>query len=802
MSFACIKKHVTNKYFGSIFLMALMLAGLSSCSLKRNLQQGQSIVKKNTVEINSSSGKKERALLSDLEAYITPKKNKSFMNMNVWMYNQNETKFKRRLQRISDRPPSLFDEARVAQSAKKMTSYLQNKGYFGSTVDYSCRQKRRNPYKTLVTYSVSLTDPYFINEVVYNIENTEIEALLSPRLRGIRAGRQYDYYTMTNVRDRITDFLKNNGYYMFSADYVFFEIDSAFHNRTLKVTINIKPNPLLKGGNKQTFDDLYDKKYFIKDVTIQPSYTRLRQNPVLSADTITLRRSSYNNVSEVVSFQVIETGEKKYIRNGILLPNIYIESGDLYSQSGVRSARSNLTRLPAIGFASITFDTIPRAQYADTSDVEWLHGNVLLEQNANKRSFSLDMEATTDNIGTLGTAVGVSWNNRNLFRGSEMLTLRLKGAMEMQQTFGVSEEKKTLGIFNTLDGGVHATLSFPRFLAPVSPYRFPRFYRPSTDFNFGFNYQMRSDYRRNLFLGSFGYRWKPEQKISHSLTALDVNLVKIDKTSDFESTLLSYQNRRLYEQYSNHFIMAMNYTIVYSTQEIRRLRNFSFFRVSAESCGNVLYGINSLFHSPRTSDGNNDYYTLFNIRYAQYLKGYFEFRRYQYVNSARDHFVFRFFSGLGAPLGNALSLPFEKSFYGGGTNDLRGFQIHSVGPGGYVAPPEMKHERSGDVKLEANAEYRFTMSGMLKGALFTDIGNVWLLKEDKDFVNGHFRLQDIYNELYWNTGFGIRFDIDILLIRLDLGLPLYNPGNADEKWVVNKTKFSSIILNFGIGYPF
>jgi outer membrane protein assembly factor BamA len=618
----------------------------------------------------------------------------------------------------------------------------------------------------------------------------------------MRAGRQYDYYAMSDMRDRLSEFLKNNGYYMFNPDYIFFEIDSAFQNHTLKVTLNIKPNYLLKSTHKQTYDELYDKKYFINDITVQPYYSKLRQDSTLLADTLVRRRRSYDNRSDTVYFQMIgAVGEKRYIRNRALLPNIYIEQGDLYSQEKTRLARSNLMRLSAIGSAAVAFDTIARAHYADTSDVGWLHGNIVLEQGV-KRSLSLEAEATTDNIGTLGTALGASWSNRNLFRGSETLTIRLKGAMEIQKTFGIEEEKKTLGIFNTLDGGIQATLSFPRFLAPVSPYRFPRFFRPSTDLNLGYNYQKRPDYERNLFLGSFGYRWKPEQKISHNLTLLDVNLVKIDKTPDFDSTILSYRSRRLHEQYSDHFIMAMNYTILYSTQEIGRKRNFYYFRVSAESCGNLLYSVNSLFHSPRTGDGINDYYTLFNIRYAQYLKGYFEFRRYQYVNAAKDHFVFRLFAGTGVPYGNALSLPFEKSFYGGGTNDLRGFQINSVGPGGYVAPQKMKYERSGDIKLEVNGEYRFTISGMLKGALFTDIGNVWLLKEDKEFQNGNFRFKTFYNELYWNAGFGVRFDIDILLIRLDLGLPLYNPGNEDDKWSINHTKFSSIVMNFGIGYPF
>ena len=783
-----------------LFLMLVVLVGLPSCSLKRNLQEGQSIIKKNTVKIDPRTSK-EKALIPDLEVYIAPQKNKSFMKMNVWLYNQHETKFKRTLKKVSDKPPSYFDEARIAQSARKMTAFLHNKGYFGATVDYSYAPKKRNPYKTHVTYTASLTKPYFINEVVYDIENKEIESLLMPYMRGIRAGRQYDYYVMSNVRDRITEFLKNNGYYMFSADYVFFEIDSSFQDQTLKVTLNIKPNYLLKSSNKHIFDELYDKKYFINDISIQPFYSKLRQDSTLHADTLTMPRVSYNNLSDTVYFQMVETGDKKYIRNRALLPNIYIEPGDLYGQENTRLARSNLMRLSAIGSASILFDTIPCAHYADTSDVRWLDGSIILEQGI-KRSLSLDAEATTDNDGAFGTALGVSWSNRNFFRGSEMLTIRLKGAMEIQKTFGVTDEKKTLGIFNALDGGMQATLSFPRFLAPVSPYRFPRFYRPSTDINVGYNYQKRSNYERHLFLGSFGYRWKPEQKISHSLTVMDVNLVKIDKVPSFDSVILSYHSRRLYEQYSDHFIMALNYTISYSTQEIGRKRNFSYFRVSAESCGNLLYSVNSLFHSPKTGDGMNDYYTLFNIRYAQYLKGYFEFRRYQYINAAKDHIVARFFAGMGTPYGNALSLPFEKSFYGGGTNDLRGFQINSVGPGGYVAPPEMKYERSGDIKLEANGEYRFTMSGMLKGALFTDVGNVWLLKEDQDFQNGHFRFEDFYKQLYWDAGFGIRFDIDILLVRLDLGLPLYNPGHRTDRWVVKNTKFSSIVWNFGIGYPF
>jgi outer membrane protein assembly factor BamA len=787
-------------YYTLFFVCSVFF--ITSCSLKRNLSDGQSIVKKNKIEIKSAAAKNKN-LSDDLKAYIMPPANKSLFNMNVWLYNQHQTKFKKQLQKLNDAPPSYFDEQKTVRSSQKMTSYLQNKGYFGSTVTYSYKTKKHNPKKMLVTYHAVVAKPYTINEIEYKIDNKELEQIAYPYLSNaaFKVGKQYDYYVMSELRDNLVKILKNNGYFMFNPDYIFFEIDSSFQNHTLKVTFNIRPNYMLEDYNQNPLNKLYDKKYFIKDICIQPYAMRIKQDSTLHADTTIVSRPSYENIDDTVDYKIINIHQRKYIRNRNLLPNIYIEPNDQYNEELIRAARTNLSRLSALGSALITFDTIPRIQYADTSSKEWIHGNILIEQGI-KQSIAIEVEATTDNVGSFGTSLGVAWSNRNIFRGSELLTLRLKGAMELQKTFGADEQYKAFGIFNTLDGGIQATLSFPRFLAPISSYRFPRFFRPSTDINIGYNYQSRSDYSRNLFLSSFGYRWKPKQQISHTFNIIDVNLVKIHKTAQFDSIILRYHNPRFYEQYSNHFIMATNYTFVYSTQDINAKKNFYYYRITAESCGNLLYAFNSLIKSPKTNDGDNTHFTLFNIRYAQFLKGYFEFRRYQYLNNAHDHLALRFLAGIGIPYGNALSLPFEKSFYGGGTNDLRGFQINSVGPGGSLQSPDTKHERSGDIKIELNAECRFGISGIIKGALFTDIGNVWLLRKDNNFYNSDFHLSRFYKELYWDVGFGIRFDIDIILVRLDLGVPLYNPGEENDKWCIKKTKFSSIVWNFGLGYPF
>lgn len=786
-------------------LVLFVVFSLSSCSVKKNLGDNQLLVKKNKIILEEGT-KREEYLKSDLENYIVLEKNSSFLNSNVWVYNKKETKFKRWWKRIINNPPSFYDASLVDQSAEKMELFLQNKGYFGSTVTYSSqpkKSKRPQNKKVVVTYTAHLEPAYRINEVKYHIEDSAIQELVLPALAGtrIRENLRYDYYRLEDLRTEITNILKNNGYYMFHSDYIFYEIDTFFQNRTLQITLNICPNPFMEEYIDNPINDLYNKKFRVSDIYIQPYLRDIRSGVVNEYDTALTARPSYDDLDTTVYYNIISADKRPYIRTKALLPSIYLEQGDEYRADEIAATRSNLVRLPALGSAFISFDTIPQAQYPDTLS-GWLNARINIEEGI-KQSFSADLEATTDNVGAFGTALAMSWSNRNIFKGSEVLSLQLKGAMELQGTFD-DNNVNILGIFNSLDLGAQLSLTFPRFLAPVSPYRFPRFFRPSTTVKIGYNFQFRSQYSRNLFLTSFGYKWKPEERITHALNLIDLNLVKIDKTAAFDSLLIDYNNLRFKEQYTDHFIMALGYTFTFSNQELGKRKNFTYVRTSAESCGNLLYGINSLFKSPKTYDSENikEYYTLFNIRYAQYLKADVELRRYIYTNTRGAHLVFRAWGGVGVPYGNNLSLPFEKGFYGGGPNDLRGFPINVVGPGSYVTKSDIRYERSGDIKLELNGEYRFNFSGIFKGALFMDIGNIWLLRDDKDFPGGAFKFSKFYKELYWNTGLGVRLDIDFFVIRLDFGLPLYNPGYDGNKWIISHLHLRDLVLNFGIGYPF
>lgn len=800
-------RHSIKKTFSvSTILFSWMIASwlliCASCSVKRYVPEGSMVVKKNVVVIDDSEiYSKTSVTPSELSDYISLPKNKSFLQMNLWAYNRKKSKFKQWMQKILNNPPSYFNYDKAEQSTNRIASYLNNRGYFNSEVMYSVKTKK-TPKKAIVTYHIKLKKPYTINAIDYNIPDSNIRQIITKQYfeETIKVGQQYDFYALDEKRNAIANELRNHGFLFFNTDYVFYEIDSSFRDKSLKITLNIRPNQLLAKNQEYINHTLYSRKFYFDKIFVQPNYQSKLKNDTTSAitDTIVFMRPRYQNIKDSLPFFIIQTGKPK-IRYKSIMPSIYLEPGDLYCDNNLKKTQSSISGLSSIGYCNISLDTVAQTSSSDSSHIGFINGSIDISKGTSQ-SYSVGVEAT-NNAGAFGTSLNLTYSHKNIFRGSEVLSLQLKLASEIQSNLGNAKNMNYgFWLFNTLEGGVQATLTFPRFLAPINQYRFPKYFRPKTNISLGYNFQIRPDYDRDIALASFGYFWKPEIKLSHKLTLLDLNVVKIDKTDDFEQKLNSYNNKRLYEQYSNHFIMALNYTFTYSTQEYGKAKNFIYLQASGESGGNLLYGINSLFNSPVTTIENISYYTIFGIRYAEYLKGHVEFRRYRYFGKY-NHFVFRAFGGIGVPYGNAISLPFEKSFYSGGANDLRGWAINMVGPGGYV--DNSKYERSGDIKLEANSEFRFTMSGFLKGAVFTDIGNVWLLHEEKDIPQGNFTFKDFYKQLYWDAGFGIRLDFSFFLIRADLAIPLYNPGTSlSTKWVIKKLHFNDLVLSFGIGYPF
>ena len=310
--------------------------------------------------------------------------------------------------------------------------------------------------------------------------------------------------------------------------------------------------------------------------------------------------------------------------------------------------------------------------------------------------------------------------------------------------------------------------------------------------------QERTEYKRYITNVSINYEWKSSNYITHSLIPLQINSVRLINPSDSFTHYLNRLDPRFRNQYTNHLIWALQYSFLYNNQTINKATNFSYFRFNAESSGNTLNLFNNVLNIKKNTEG---YHTLLNIRYAQYVRSDVDFRYYNYLSSKRA-WVFRGAAGIGFPYGNSNSLPFEKAFFAGGANDMRGWLLRSLGPGAYHNTLNT-FDKTGDVQLEANVEYRFPMYDFLNGGLFCDAGNIWLLYPNQDFPGGEISSR-LMKQIAVDAGFGFRFDFGFFILRIDAALPLRYPYlNNDRYWVdLTKTRLKNVVWQFALGYPF
>jgi outer membrane protein assembly factor BamA len=391
------------------------------------------------------------------------------------------------------------------------------------------------------------------------------------------------------------------------------------------------------------------------------------------------------------------------------------------------------------------------------------------------------------------------YSNKNLFRGAELFRLSLRGGGEAQRVSLVGNNPNLpseASIFNTYEFGVNANLILPRFLSPIRLRNFVLEYQPKTSFNLGYSGEIRSNYDRYITEATVSYDWMTSNTIQHIFTPFNLNSVMVRPSDSFQQLLDQEINQRIKDQYSNHLIFGLRYSFIFNNQNINKIKNFSYFRANIESSGNVL----SLFNGTPLISKQEDYSELLGIRYAQFLRFDFDFRQY-FMLSKSNQLVFRALIGFGLPYGNSADMPFERSFYGGGANGMRGWVFRELGPGSYSGTDNV--ERIGDIQLEGSFEYRFPIAGFFKGALFADVGNIWTKNENSYLPGGRFNFSNFYRELAIDAGFGLRLDFSFFIFRLDAALPLRNPARPiGDRWRVDELKLKDIVWNFGIGYPF
>jgi outer membrane protein assembly factor BamA len=411
------------------------------------------------------------------------------------------------------------------------------------------------------------------------------------------------------------------------------------------------------------------------------------------------------------------------------------------------------------------------------------------------QSFSATTDGTNSG-GAFGVQGNLGYQNRNIFKGAQLLRLNLSGSLQMQ----ASEASSGTAFFNVIELGISAGITFPQFLIPIKPEKLPKNFKPRTTISIGYNYQHQQHYDRHISNINFGYSWMQSDKIKHVLNPVEVSLVKVYTDAYFDSVMNSEQDNRLKNQYTDHMVAGLKYTFTFSNQQVNKVKDFAYIRANFETGGNLIYIFNKVLKTPKPDSGG---YQLFGLPYAQYVRPDVDFRYYNiYPNNYS--LVFRFYGGIGIPYGNSTLLPFEKAFFAGGANGMRGWRMYTLGPGSYNnVNGSTTFNQIGDIQLEANVEYRFPVYHWIRGALFLDAGNIWLLQDSKDLPGGKFTFPGFISQIALDAGIGIRLDFDFFIFRLDPAIPLRMPSYPEnDRWYFNKMQIKDIIWNFGIGYPF
>lgn len=813
-----------------IFIIAVFTVFLSSCDTTRRLADDEYLLKSNDIDIKNR-GVRE----SEISGLIRPRTNKKIVGLipfNLFIWNlydsdklekRNEKKRakldrkneKRREKGKSEKEfkpvlgyriknnvgeaPVLLDSNLAQSTAQNMQRYLKNNGFFNGEVSFEVDFHKRKQ-KAEVTYVVNPKQPYTIERVSYDIKDTAIIKDVRAAIQGtlLRGGENFRITDVDKERGRLTKAMRDMGYYYFNQNFITYEVDSTLGNRRVHVK-QIINNPVereRRRGREDTLIVQQHEKYTIQNVYIDPYYS-------------TELETNFDDTLMTDDGYIIVNKRRLLFNHGVITRAVFINPGDRYSQSNREYTHNRLSALNNFRFINIRFEEV-------TGDSAMLNCYINLTPVV-KLAAGAELEGTNTG-GNLGLSGNLNYTNRNTFGSAEILNIRLRGGLEAQQTNVPDQEiqdRSTLGVslFNTIEYGIESSLTVPTLVLPskVKGDRIPRYNRPTTSVNLAFNHQNRPDFTRNFLNASISYSWSKVDEVSTDFTIhpMSVSLIGIDKRPFFERRLEELNNRFLTNTFSNHFILGTKFNVTRSNQLTRRRTNHYLNRFFLETAGNGLSAAYRLAGAEKVED---EYYKVGNIRFAQFVKASNDLRLYRKLTDG-SNMVYRLYTGVGVPFGNLNVLPFDKSFFVGGANDIRAWQARTLGPGSSVPEAGSGLNRVGDILLEANVEYRAKLTNMFELALFTDVGNIWLFDGPDVDPDAVFAFDRFINEFAIGSGFGLRFDFTFVLIRLDLGFQIRDPALPEgERWVFqskdtyNQTASQDYslrqTLNFGIGYPF
>ena len=783
-----------------LLYIAVVIAALSlltGCSSTKYVPDNQYLLDKVVITSDDKDFKE-----ADLRDYLHQRPNfKAFglIKWQLYLYNwsgKNDKSWVNKQLRRMGEAPVVLDTMLVEQSADELERFLVNKGYIHA--DVTTRIDTLRHKKAVVTYMLHPNTPYRIRNYQTAISDPVIDSIahIPPKKRNwlsnmfkpsnedyvslVKEGNPFDRDLLDLERSRVTKLVRREGYYAFNKDHLAYMADSAFNQNAVDLEMYLKPYRRLKEDG--SVKEEAHRPYYINKVTVVADYDPLKSE---LENSMSLRDTMKAGDIYVVY------ANRRFIRPSALARSVYLAPGKQYDESNVEQTYSSFARLRALKNINIRFREF------EENDSLKLDCSILAAPTK-LQGFGVELEGT-HSAGDLGFASSVNYQHRNLFRRSETFSFKVRGAYE-----ALGSSKSSID-GNYWEFGAETGLMFPRFVFPFVSESFKRRMKATTEFKIGYSFQTRPEYQRTILSGGWSYIWQDRLNTQsrHVFKLVDIDYVHLPKIDKAFADSLPESTRQY--NFTDQFVLGIGYTYTFNNYVPQnKNRNTHSLRVSVEMAGNLLYGFSKVLGAHKNDKGS---YSLFGIPYAQFTKVDVDFSK-NIALDAKNRVAYRIGVGVGYPYGNMTKLPFERSYFSGGANSVRGWSVRSLGPGSMG----LEYARSfadqvGDIRLDMNLEYRTKLFWKFEMAAYVDAGNIWTFHEDASHPKANFDFSRFYKEIAFSYGLGLRADFNFFVLRFDTGMKAYDPQQrGGKKWAIKNPNFNSRTGNFAwhfaVGYPF
>ena len=765
-----------------------VLTLLISRNTTKHVPEGQYLL--NKVKIDVSEGNDGKFNKKELHNYLRQTPNHEILGgakFQLSIYNlsgKDSTKWYNKWLRRLGQAPVIYDPELTAASANQLKLALVNQGYMDTEVSVDTVTDGK---KIEVDYHIAPGEPHYIAGITYNIPDDSLRNIIMNDSSEfiLHNGALFNRNDMEEERTKIAIRLREKGYFGFNKEYITYTADTTENNKAVDLTLNVMPpyeNNRIAGYTRH-------RPFYIRSIYVITDYDPMKRHDL----------SEYQQEDTVTHKGInILYGDEHYLRASIIDDNCFIKIGEKYNSADVDRTYQSLGRLGILKYVNIAFE-----QAGEHDGKLWLDSYILLTK-AKPQSVSVSLEGTNSE-GDLGFGVETTYQHRNIAKGSELLTAKLGINYE-----SISGDISGLVNNRYAEYSGEVNINFPKFIFPFLKKSFRQKIRANTEFGTTFSYQERPEYTRVIAGAGWKYKWTEQgSMISHTFDLLDINYVYLPQITDSFLDEIAPDNPLLRYSYEDHFIMRTGYSFYYTNKKATHgIGNFVYqpdiytIRAGIETAGNILNLFSHITNQKK--DPQADAYKVLGIQYSQYVKLNADYS-INHSFDRRNSLVFHAGAGVAVPYGNTTILPFEKRFYSGGANSVRGWSVRTLGPGSYNSNNSVSSfmEQCGDIRLDLNLEYRARLFWVFELAAFIDAGNIWTIRSYENQPGGVFKFNEFYKQIAVAYGLGLRMNFNYFLLRLDCGMKAVNPAEGQERFPLIHPDFGrDFALHFSVGYPF